>query len=84
MRLGIMYERILPHFYLRRDKRLIASEVSPQRPFGQSLKTAQLPEKRDMIVFCPLGDRQVIAYQNLVNSEGPFCRCMLTARNDIA
>jgi hypothetical protein len=27
MRLGIMYEKILPHSYLRRDKRLIAHEV---------------------------------------------------------
>jgi hypothetical protein len=28
MRLGTMYENILPQFYLRRDKRLIAHEVS--------------------------------------------------------
>ncbi len=34
MRLGNMYEKILPHFYLRRDKRLIAHEVQ------QSLRSA--------------------------------------------
>jgi hypothetical protein len=28
MRLGIMHQKILPHFQLRRDKRLIAHEVA--------------------------------------------------------
>ncbi|WRT67988.1 uncharacterized protein IL334_004963 [Kwoniella shivajii] len=54
MRLGIMTQKILPHFYLRRDKRLIAHE---------------LPEKRDMVVFCPLASTQIMAYQNLIDSE---------------
>ncbi|KAK8858783.1 hypothetical protein IAR55_003013 [Kwoniella newhampshirensis] len=54
MRLGIVNQRILPHFYLRRDKRLIAHE---------------LPEKRDMVVFCPLARRQIAAYQALIDSE---------------
>ncbi|WVQ96545.1 hypothetical protein IAU59_003650 [Kwoniella sp. CBS 9459] len=54
MRLGIMTQRILPHFYLRRDKRLIAHE---------------LPEKRDMVVFCPLAYKQIDAYQALIDSE---------------
>ncbi|WWC62806.1 uncharacterized protein I303_105404 [Kwoniella dejecticola CBS 10117] len=53
MRLGVMTQKILPHFYLRRDKRLIAHE---------------LPEKRDMVVFCPLADMQIMAYQNLIAS----------------
>ncbi|EIW67723.1 hypothetical protein TREMEDRAFT_74496 [Tremella mesenterica DSM 1558] len=55
MRLGLVHEKILPHFYLRRDKRLIADE---------------LPEKRDLVVFCPLGIAQISAYQALVDSEG--------------
>ncbi|ORY30568.1 P-loop containing nucleoside triphosphate hydrolase protein [Naematelia encephala] len=54
MRLGVMYDKVLPHFYLRRDKRLIAHE---------------LPPKRDMVVFCPLAARQVMAYQALIDSE---------------
>ncbi|WWD18678.1 hypothetical protein CI109_103132 [Kwoniella shandongensis] len=54
MRLGVMNQRVLPHFYLRRDKRLIAHE---------------LPEKRDMVVFCPLAKRQITAYQALIDSE---------------
>ncbi|WWC96326.1 hypothetical protein V866_003193 [Kwoniella sp. B9012] len=54
MRLGVMTQKILPHFYLRRDKRLIAHE---------------LPEKRDMVVFCPLAEMQIFAYRNLIASE---------------
>ncbi|WWC88458.1 uncharacterized protein L201_003369 [Kwoniella dendrophila CBS 6074] len=54
MRLGVMTQKILPHFYLRRDKRLIAHE---------------LPEKRDMVVFCPLANMQIMAYRNLIASE---------------
>ncbi|WVF69031.1 hypothetical protein IAT40_003805 [Kwoniella sp. CBS 6097] len=54
MRLGIMTKIILPHFYLRRDKRLIAHE---------------LPEKRDLVVFCPLAFKQISAYQALIDSE---------------
>ncbi|OCF35109.1 hypothetical protein I316_03149 [Kwoniella heveanensis BCC8398] len=63
-RLGDMTTRILPHFYLRRDKRLIAHE---------------LPEKRDMVVFCPLAFKQIDAYQALIDSED--VRFILT-RND--
>lgn len=55
MRLGQIHQKLLPHFYLRRDKRLIAHE---------------LPEKKDLVVFCPLAERQILAYQRLVNSEG--------------
>ncbi|WVR06532.1 hypothetical protein IAU60_003563 [Kwoniella sp. DSM 27419] len=54
MRLGIMTHKILPHFYLRRDKRLIAHE---------------LPEKRDMVIFCPLAPRQIQAYRKLIGSD---------------
>ncbi|WWC70970.1 uncharacterized protein I206_104923 [Kwoniella pini CBS 10737] len=54
MRLGVMTQKILPHFYLRRDKKLIAHE---------------LPEKRDMVVFCPLAYMQIMAYQNLIASD---------------
>lgn len=57
MRLGQVYSKILPHFYIRRDKRLIAHE---------------LPEKRDLIVFCPLAEKQIQAYQNLIDSDGRF------------
>ncbi|WVQ85002.1 hypothetical protein IAT38_007166 [Cryptococcus sp. DSM 104549] len=52
--LGLVHHKIMPHFYLRRDKRLIAHE---------------LPEKRDMIVFCPMARRQILAYKNLLDSE---------------
>jgi SNF2 family DNA or RNA helicase len=55
MRLGQVYEKVLPHFYLRRDKRLIAHE---------------LPEKKDLVVFCPLAKRQILAYQRLIQSDG--------------
>lgn len=54
MRLGLMNQKVLPNFYLRRDKRLIADE---------------LPQKRDLVVFCPLGIRQISAYQALIDSE---------------
>lgn len=66
MRLGVMYEKILPHFYLRRDKRLIAHEVNTPTCHAH----AQLPEKRDLVVFCPLAPRQVQAYQRLIQSDG--------------
>ncbi|ORX37207.1 P-loop containing nucleoside triphosphate hydrolase protein [Kockovaella imperatae] len=53
-RLGIMVTKVLPRFYLRRDKRLIANE---------------LPIKKDLVVFCPLGDNQVVAYKELIASD---------------
>lgn len=57
LRLGHVHERLLPHFYLRRDKRVIAHEMPP---------------KIDMVVFCPLAPRQIEAYQNLVNCDGSY------------
>lgn len=54
MTIGVMTQRILPHFYLRRDKRLIAHE---------------LPEKKDLVVFCPLASRQIVAYRALIESD---------------
>lgn len=64
-----MHTRVLPYFYLRRDKRLIANEVSNVR-----LNDAdrQLPEKRDLVVFCPLATRQVVAYRAFIASGGRF------------
>ena len=67
MRLDIVYQKVLPHFYLRRDKRLIAHEASSPSIFPLML---QLPEKRDLVVFCPLAERQIRAYQALIDSEG--------------
>jgi SNF2 family DNA or RNA helicase len=55
MRLGQIHHTMLPNFYLRRDKRLIADE---------------LPEKKDIVVFCPLAERQILAYQRLIQSDG--------------
>ncbi|KIR38444.1 DNA dependent ATPase [Cryptococcus deuterogattii 99/473] len=54
MTVGVMTQRILPHFYLRRDKKLIAHE---------------LPEKKDLVVFCPLASRQIVAYRALIESD---------------
>ncbi|KAL9939416.1 hypothetical protein V8E36_001233 [Tilletia maclaganii] len=45
-------QRLLPKFYLRRDKRIIAD---------------QMPEKRNYLVFCALTDEQVIVYQRLLH-----------------
>lgn len=45
---------LLPPFFLRRMKTLIAD---------------QLPKKTDRVVFCPLTDVQAEAYQNLVDSD---------------
>ena len=70
MRLGLMNQRVLPNFYLRRDKRLIADEVRGFTIEPTSSLTPQLPQKRDLVVFCPLGIRQVSAYQALIDSEG--------------
>ncbi|WOO76804.1 DNA excision repair protein ERCC-6-like 2 [Vanrija pseudolonga] len=53
MRTGEVSKKILPHFYLRRDKRLIASE---------------LPQKRDLVVLCPLGRNQAAVYQRIIDS----------------
>jgi SNF2 family DNA or RNA helicase len=44
---------LLPQFFLRRDKSLIASE---------------LPKKTDRVVFCPLADGQEEAYKNFAES----------------
>ncbi|KAK9413108.1 putative P-loop containing nucleoside triphosphate hydrolase protein [Seiridium unicorne] len=48
-----LVENLLPRFFLRRMKSLIAH---------------QLPKKSDRVVFCPLSDMQNLAYQNFVNS----------------
>lgn len=45
---------LLPQFFLRREKSLIAH---------------QLPKKRDQVVFCPLTNIQQDAYTNFVESE---------------
>lgn len=49
-----LVENLLPQFFLRRMKTLIAD---------------QLPKKVDRVVFCPLTDTQAEAYENLVNSD---------------
>ncbi|KIW00756.1 uncharacterized protein PV09_07737 [Verruconis gallopava] len=48
-----LVNNLLPQFFLRRMKSLIAS---------------QLPKKSDKVVFCPLTDTQVEAYENYVYS----------------
>jgi DNA excision repair protein ERCC-6-like 2 len=45
---------LLPRFFLRRTKALIAH---------------QLPKKSDRVVFCPLTDTQADAYQNFIDSD---------------
>lgn len=49
-----LVENLLPQFFLRRMKTLIAD---------------QLPKKSDRVVFCPLTETQADAYENCVNSE---------------
>lgn len=49
-----LVENLLPQFFLRRMKTLIAD---------------QLPRKSDRVVFCPLTDTQADAYENLVGSD---------------
>ncbi|KAK9478913.1 P-loop containing nucleoside triphosphate hydrolase protein [Lipomyces japonicus] len=49
-----LVNNLLPRFFLRRTKELIAD---------------QLPKKRDMAVFCPLSKLQEIAYENYIAPE---------------
>lgn len=49
-----LVENLLPQFFLRRMKTIIAH---------------QLPKKSDRVVFCPLTDTQVDAYENFINSD---------------
>ncbi|PLN86298.1 DNA excision repair protein [Aspergillus taichungensis] len=50
----MLVENLLPQFFLRRMKTLIAD---------------QLPKKIDRVVFCPLTDTQADAYENILDSE---------------
>jgi len=65
-----MHGKILPHFQIRRDKRLIKDEVS----IRWDPTDLELPSKRDLVIFCPLKPRQIAAYQALIDSEGPAHR----------
>lgn len=67
LRLGVMHKTILPHFVLRRTKKLIAEEVRLR--VRVQAEVLQLPSKRDLIVFCPLASRQIEAYQAFIQSE---------------
>lgn len=49
-----LVENLLPQFFLRRMKTLIAD---------------QLPKKSDRIVFCPLTETQADAYENILDSQ---------------
>jgi len=49
-----LVENLLPEFFLRRMKTLIAD---------------QLPKKSDRVVFCPLTDTQAEAYENTLNGD---------------
>ena len=49
-----LVENLLPQFFLRRMKTLIAD---------------QLPKKIDRVVFCPLTDTQAEAYENFLDSD---------------
>jgi len=64
-----MHREILPHFVIRRTKKLIADEVSYTESKRFTHLSRQLPTKRDMVVFCPLANRQIAAYQAFVASE---------------
>lgn len=49
-----LVENLLPRFFLRRMKNIIAD---------------QLPKKSDRVVFCPLADTQSDAYENFIDSD---------------
>ncbi|KAF7588918.1 hypothetical protein BBP40_005033 [Aspergillus hancockii] len=49
-----LVENLLPQFFLRRMKTLIAD---------------QLPKKTDRVVFCPLTETQADAYENMLDSD---------------
>ena len=49
-----LVENLLPQFFLRRMKTLIAH---------------QLPKKSDRVVFCPLTETQAAAYENCIDSD---------------
>lgn len=49
-----LVKNLLPRFFLRRMKTIIAH---------------QLPKKSDRVVFCPLTETQVDAYENFINSD---------------
>ena len=49
-----LVDNLLPRFFLRRMKTIIAD---------------QLPKKSDRVVFCPLTDTQINAYENYVDSD---------------
>jgi SNF2 family DNA or RNA helicase len=49
-----LVENLLPQFFLRRMKTLIAD---------------QLPKKSDRVVFCPLTETQASAYENILDSD---------------
>ena len=49
-----LVENLLPQFFLRRMKTLIAD---------------QLPKKSDRVVFCPLTEAQADAYENCIDSD---------------
>jgi len=53
-----LVQNLLPEFFLRRMKTLIAD---------------QLPKKSDRVVFCPLTDVQADAYENYVGSDVVQC-----------
>lgn len=63
-----LVENLLPQFFLRRMKTLIAD---------------QLPKKSDRVVFCPLTDTQADAYENIltcdivsyIKDSSDFCDC---------
>ena len=63
-----LVENLLPQFFLRRMKTLIAH---------------QLPKKSDRVIFCPLTDTQADAYENLlegdvinyIKTSSEFCAC---------
>ncbi|CAK9784569.1 unnamed protein product [Cutaneotrichosporon oleaginosum] len=52
-RVGELKDKVLPHFYIRRDKGLIAHE---------------LPKKHDKVVLCPLAKNQEAVYKRVVDS----------------
>ncbi|KAF2138272.1 uncharacterized protein K452DRAFT_361349 [Aplosporella prunicola CBS 121167] len=55
---NLLVKNLLPPFFLRRMKTLIAN---------------QLPKKSDRVVFCPLTDTQADAYENYINCDIVDC-----------
>lgn len=89
MRLGIMYDKILPSFYLRRDKRLIAHEVRAAERWSSFTLAAKQTRYGGFLPSCRAPNRSLPSTHRLGRSVSvgaswialtvPRCAIYLTA-----